>query len=494
MSERVTSYVFFTLSSLAVLMSAIDSTIVAVAIPQLTSSFGAPLTWVGWTLTAYQLVQVVMLPLAGRLSDTLGRKRVFLFCAGAFTLGSLLCGLAPSIGVLIGCRALQAVGGGGLMPSAIGIISDQFGNRRAQARGLFSSIFPIGGIIGPNLGGFILHNWSWRELFFVNVPLGVVVLVGVYCLLHDSPTARRPLRVDFWGIGLFAGAVAVLMYGMTEVGNDATLLESPGLWALFGVSGALGVLFLRHIRTAPEPLVRYELVARNPYLAANLYNFFYGAVAFGFSAFVPYYAVVQYGMSTFESGTVLTPRAIANIVATVLASLYIIRLGYRLPMIGGVVLISISLALLGQGWTTVTLGAFTLSGFWLLAAIITISGVGVGLGGPAANNASLDLAPRETAALTGLRGMFRQTGGAVGTAAVVLALSFFPDKAQGLTVIFLALSGVLLINVPLTCLIPDTARERLLIEAQRREAADTAPADGLPTPMPSAAGLESRGR
>ena len=260
------------------------------------------------------------------------------------------------------------------------------------------------------------------------------------------------------------------------------------------MSGALGVLFLRHIRTAPEPLVRYELVARNPYLAANLYNFFYGAVAFGFSAFVPYYAVVQYGMSTFESGTVLTPRAIANIVATVLASLYIIRLGYRLPMIGGVVLISISLALLGQGWTTVTLGAFTLSGFWLLAAIITISGVGVGLGGPAANNASLDLAPRETAALTGLRGMFRQTGGAVGTAAVVLALSFFPDKAQGLTVIFLALSGVLLINVPLTCLIPDTARERLLIEAQRREAADTAPADGLPTPMPSAAGLESRGR
>jgi EmrB/QacA subfamily drug resistance transporter len=475
--------VFFTLASLAVLMSAIDSTIVAIAIPQLTDAFQAPLTWVGWTLTGYQLVQIIMLPLAGRLSDTLGRKRVFLACTAAFTLGSLLCGLAPSIGFLISFRALQALGGGGLMPSAIGIISDQFGNRRAQARGLFSSVFPIGGIIGPNLGGFIVHNWSWRELFFVNVPLGAVVLLGVSVLLRENRAARPQLRVDLPGIGLFTGAVAVLMYGMTALGNDAALVSSPALWGLFGLSAALLVLFLRHVQRAAEPLVRYDLLVRNPFLAANLYNFVYGAVAFGFSSFVPYYAVLQYGMSPFESGAVLTPRAVANIGATVLASLYIIRLGYRLPMISGALLISLSLALMGQGWMSVQVGPLALSGFWLLAMIIMISGIGVGLGGPAANNASLDLAPRELAALTGLRGMFRQTGGAVGTAAVVLALSFFTDKAYGLGVIFVTLAGVLLLTVPLAFMIPDMARERILAQSQLADGAVPAPAEALAVPV-----------
>src|ERR687885_207394 len=203
-------YVFFLLASLAVLMSAIDGTIVAVALPQLTDALHAPLTWVGWTLTAYQLVQVVMLPLAGKLSDTLGRKRVFMACVGTFTLGSLLCGLAPTIGALIAFRALQALGGGGLMPSAVGIVSDQFAERRAQAIGLFTSVFPIGGIIGPNLGGYLLHNWSWRELFFVNVPLGLVVLVGVQLLLRGDRPSEDALRIDFLGMGLFAGAVVAL--------------------------------------------------------------------------------------------------------------------------------------------------------------------------------------------------------------------------------------------------------------------------------------------
>ncbi len=465
-------YVFFVLASLALLMSSIDSTIVAVAIPQLTGALHAPLTWVGWTLTAYQLVQVVMMPLAGRLSDALGRKRVFLCCAGVFTLGSLLCGLAPSIGFLILFRAFQALGGGGLMPSAVGIVSDQFGNRRAQARGLFSSIFPMGAIIGPNLGGFILHNWSWRELFFINVPLGVVVVVGVKILLQDDRAAERKLDVDFRGIALFAGAVLALMYGMTAVGNDPALLSSPLLWALMGASGGLFALFLRHTRVTAAPLVRYDLLARNPFLAANLYNFFYGVAALGFSSFVPYYAVVRYGMSAFESGAVLTPRAIAMIVVSALASLYVIRLGYRLPMIAGLVLVSLGLILAGQGWMSLELGPLTIGGFWLLAAIIAINGVGSGLGAPASSNASLDLAPKDAAALTGLRGMFRQTGAAVGTATVVMALSFFPDKAQGLSVIFVALSGLLLLTIPLVFMIPDTARERLILRQRGLQAAE----------------------
>ena len=476
-----TRYAFFLLSALAVLMAAIDSTIVAVAIPQLTDALNAPLTWVAWTLTAYQLVQVVMLPLAGKLSDSLGRKRVFMFCVGSFTFGSLLCGLAPSIGFLILFRALQALGGGGLMPSAVGIVSDEFKERRAQAIGLFTSVFPIGGIIGPNLGGFILHNWSWRELFFINVPIGLVVMVGVQRLLASSPPAERRVRLDFKGLALFAAAMVALLYGMTELGNNPEAAGSPLLWALFVGSVLLFGLFLLHIRSAPEPMVDYQLLVRNPFLAANLYNFLYGAAAFGFFSFVPYYAVARYGMTPFESGAVLTPRALAMLAVSTLASLFVIRLGYRLPMLLGMFLVVISLLLLSEGWGSLPIDGVTISAFWVMAVIVTISGIGMGFSAPASNNAALDLAPGKAAALTGLRGMFRQTGGVIAIGAIVLALSFFPDRAQGMSVIFRVLAGILLLTVPLTWMIPDTARERYLRERQRlQRAAGARPRPVLP--------------
>src|SRR5205085_11784437 len=126
----------------------------------------------------YQLVQIVMYPLAGQLSDMLGRRRVFLFCITTFTLASLLCGLAPNVGVLIVFRAIQAVGGGGIMPSVIGLIADEYRGHRAQAIGLISSVMPIGSIVGPNLGGFLLENWTWRAMFFINIPIGIVIVLA----------------------------------------------------------------------------------------------------------------------------------------------------------------------------------------------------------------------------------------------------------------------------------------------------------------------------
>src|SRR4051795_285442 len=226
-------YIFFGLAALGVLMASIDSTIVAVGLPQLEKGLQAPLAWVGWTLTAYQLVQVVMLPVAGKLSDTLGRKRVFIFCVAMFTVGSLLCGLAPSIGWLILFRALQAIGGGGLMPSAVGIVSDEFADRRAQMVGLFTSVFPIGGIIGPNLGGFLLAHWSWRSLFFINLPLGILVITGIQFLITErAATTKKELHVDVRGLTIFASAMIALLYGLTTLGEEAGNWRQPLPWAI----------------------------------------------------------------------------------------------------------------------------------------------------------------------------------------------------------------------------------------------------------------------
>lgn len=454
-------YLFFILVALGVLMASIDSTIVAVGLPDLERGLHAPLHWVSWTLTVYSLVQIIMLPIAGKLSDTLGRKRVFLFCLGIFTLGSLLCALAPSIGWLIAFRALQALGGGGLMPSAVGIVSDQFGDRRAQAIGLFTSVFPIGGIIGPNLGGYLLGNWGWRSLFMINVPLGIVVLSGVYFLLVDrAAQARKALRVDWRGLTIFGTAMVSLLYGMTALGDSPTSWREPLPWGLIAVSLVLLAIFLRHIKRTEGALMDYRLVVRSPFLAANLYNLCFGAAAFGFFSFVPYYAVVKFGLTTQQSGMVITPRALLMIATSTIASIFLIRLGYRLPMLIGMGLVMTSLILLGLGQTSVRLGGVTLEGFWLMAGIVSFSGLGMGLAAPSSSNAALDLAPQQAAELTGLRTMFRMTGGVIGIAGVVTALSFFPDQGEGLTRIFLVLAGILMLTIPLTLMIPDTAKAK----------------------------------
>src|ERR1700738_724669 len=184
-------HIVFFLAALAVLVGSIDGTIMVVALPQLTESLHTSLSWVGWTLTGYQLVQMVMYPLAGKLSDALGRRRVFLFCVATFTLSSLLCALAPNVGFLIAFRALKAIGGGGLIPSVIGIIAEEYRAHRAQAIGLISSVGPIGSIVGPNLGGFLLETWGWRGMFFINIPIGIAVVAGFLWLL-PAPSREPP--------------------------------------------------------------------------------------------------------------------------------------------------------------------------------------------------------------------------------------------------------------------------------------------------------------
>ena len=455
-------HAFFALAALAVLMGSIDGTIVAVALPQLKVALDTPLSWIGWTLTSYQLVQIVMYPLAGRLSDSLGRKRVFLFCLITFTVASLACGMAPNVGWLIVFRAIQAIGGGGLQPSAVGIIADQFRHRRAQAIGLISSFMPMGSIIGPNLGGFLLQNFTWRALFWINVPLGLAAMIGVYFLLpaRGANEERTPLSVDAIGLAQYTLAIVTLMYGMTVIADDPAQGLNPLVWGLFVASVTLIVLFLRHVKRTPNPIMEFDLLVKNPFLAANLYNFFFGAVVMGFFSFVPYYAVVKYGLSPFESGAVLTPRAAVVVSVSILGAIFINKLGYRLPMLLGMFLVACTLVTLAQGWNSLQIGGFTLQGFWLLAAILAIGGAGNGLSNPASNNASIDLAPHKAAAITGIRGTFRLTGGAIAIAAIVLALSFFPDQADGLAKIYIVLAATLVLTVPMVLMIPDMAGRR----------------------------------
>jgi EmrB/QacA subfamily drug resistance transporter len=488
-------HIGFVLAAVAVLMASIDGTITVVALPQLTDSLNTSLSWVGWTLTSYQLVQIVMYPLAGQLSDVLGRRRVFLFCVITFTLSSLLCGLAPNVAVLIVFRAVQAVGGGGILPSVIGIIADEYRAHRAQAIGLISSVMPIGSIVGPNLGGLLLATWSWRAMFFINVPIGIVLVAG--CILfmpkaQDEP-ARARLRVDAVGLLQFVGAMLALMYAMTVIANDPSQATNPFVMSLFGLSVVLVVAFVRHVRRVPNALMEYRLLARKPFLPANAYNFLFGAVTMGFYSFIPYYAVVKFGLTPFESAAVLTPRAVVVMAVSAVASLYVKRLGYRWPMLLGMLLVGVTFVLLAQGWASLQIGGLAVDGFWLLAGILCIGGIGMGLANPASSNVAIDQAPDKAASITGIRGTFRLAGGTISITGIVLALSFFQDQAQGLDTIFLVFTAMLLVTVPLVLALPEATPVRVGMSRPSRMATPT-PAyagGGLPPATRRAAGADS---
>ena len=450
-------------------MFSIDGTVVSVALPNIMTDLQTSLVLVGWTLTGYQLAQTATMPLAGKLSESFGRMRVFLFCVFLFTLGSLLCGLAPNIYVLIGCRILQAIGGGGFLPSAAGIVAREFPANRDRMIGLFSSIFPIGGIIGPNIGGLVVEHWSWREVFLINVPIGALVLV---VLLRNvgAPEATQPRRIDIAGALLFASAITALLAALSLLGQDTAFAHTPAFWALvLGSLVLLGIFGWQELHT-PEPVLDLRLVFRGPFLAVNAYNFIFGACVFGFFTLIPYYAVVQYGMSTVQSGAILTPRSIVMMLTSTVASFYLIRLGYRLPMLAGMACIVGTMLLLAQGWEQLTFLGITIGTFALLSAEVALGGMGMGLAAPSSSNALLDLLPERAAVVTGIRGVFRSTGGVVGTALIVLALELSSDKAAGMRSIYGVLAVLLLTTVPLTLLIPDTAR------AKRRARASSAPA------------------
>jgi len=474
-------WAFFGMAAFTVLMAAIDSTIVAVALPTLVRDMDTTLVWAAWTITAYALAQTVMLPLAGKLAEQFGAMRVFVCSVILFTVGSLLCAVAPNIYALIACRILQAIGGGGFFPAATGIVAQLFPKTRSRMIGLFASIFPIGGILGPNLGGFVIENFDWRLTFMINVPIGIIVvlLLARQALAPPGPSQAATRQIDWLGTALFAMSILSVLVALTLLGNNPAFISSPVFWLLLAGSVVLLVLFVRQERRTPEPILDLSLVTRPPFLVANIFNVLTGACFAGFFSFIPYYATVQYGMGPLESGAILTPRSLTMIVVSTTTSFLLPRIGYRLPMLAGMICVTIALSLLGVGFEAVRIGTVVIDPLLPLLAIMSLSGLGMGMLIPSSSNAGLDMLPNRAAVLSGIRGLFHNTGGVLGTAIIVLWLALHEDKAAGLQSVFTALGVVMLCALPLVFLIPDAAMDRRRAEikaAQERADAEVAAA------------------
>lgn len=453
-------YLTFVAAALGLLMYSIDSTAVAVAFPNLIQDFSTNVLWAAWTISIYLVAVTSVMPLMGNLSDSFGRKKVFLISLILFTASSLACGLAPNIYSLVAFRFLQGVGGASFLPTAAGIVSDQFPENRERAIGLFTSIFPIGGIVGPNLGGWIVSQYSWRYIFYINLPIGIGLIVLIMILLENKEVSSRP-HVDLMGASLFFGAILFLMLGLNFIAENFSVSSLLQTGIFLAVSFSFLCLFFRQERKDSNPMLDMALLRSKPFLAANLYNMMIGAGVLGVFAFIPLYATSVYQLSTLVSGMILTPRSVAVIPASAVTSFLLKRWGYRWPMVLGVSIISLSTILLGgPGLQLLRIAGVHIGAAEILAVLVMGTGIGIGIALPASNNACIELMPEKVATITGLRGMFRSIGGAIGISLITIILHSSSTPAAGFRIVFIAFGLGLLFTLPLVFLMPTGKEDR----------------------------------
>lgn len=437
----------FTTVALGLLLSGVDQTIVASALPPMETDLGAGIEWTSWTITIYSLGQVMIMPLAGKLSDLYGRKLIFLLGAALFAVASVCCGFAPNVVLLIVFRGLQAIGGAAFMPSASGIIADTFGPSRDRALGMFTAIFPIGAVAGPVLGGLVVSVASWREIFFVSVPVALLLIVlGVFVL---PVTPRRSVRaLDVPGVLLMGGVILSAMFGIAFLGDGSRTIVSP--WFLVPELLALVFVgfFILRIRTAQHPFIPPRFLVGKGFGILNVINLLHGAAGVGFASLVPLYAEYRFGIDPLRAGGLLSARALGMAVVAALAVYAMRRLGSRIPMQVGSSVAAIGLFGLALVPPTVDPWA------WLFVAG-GVAGVGVGFAIPASNNAILHLAPHDVAQISGLRGMFRHAGSIISVSIATALIARSTDPGGTLTVLFGVFAGVMLCLIPIIFFVPD---------------------------------------
>ncbi|MCC7414375.1 MAG: MFS transporter [Gammaproteobacteria bacterium] len=441
----------FTIVAMALLMISIDSTIVATALHPLQHGLHTSINWAGWTITAYSFGFVLMLPISGRLSERYGCRRVFVGSVAAFTVASLLCGLADNIFALIALRALQAAGGAGLTPSATGIVVDHFGDARDRAVSLFGSIFPIGAMIGPVFGGLFVTYWTWRGVFFVNVPIGIaVVALALRYVPRDRPRAKTTrfetdgIGMTLLGVGLLAGMLAV-----SYLGEDRAQVWSPAFVVPLIVAIVTLWMFFRHINRAATPFIAPRLIHGLGFGSVNLINTVYGGITTGAMVLIPLYATNRYGFDAFDAGALLIPQGAAAIVLSIAAALALRRTGHRPPLYAGGIVIAVGMLLLALD------PAPGISPYVWLAGASFIVGAGRGTVNPASRNAGLQLAPEHSSTLAALRTAALQIGSitTVSIVTAILASSDDPSRAQAW--VYAATALLLVAALPLVARVPE---------------------------------------
>jgi MFS transporter, DHA2 family, multidrug resistance protein len=405
--------------TLATFMEVLDTSIANVALPHIAGSLSAGQDESTWVLTSYLVSNAIILPLSGWLSSIIGRKNFYMSCVALFTISSFMCGLAPNLAVLIICRVLQGIGGGGLQPSEQAILADTFPPaKRGMAFAVYGMAVVTAPAIGPTLGGWITDNFSWRWIFFINIPVGILSILLTSRLIQDPPYFRRrklkETHIDYIGLGFVALGLGALQI-VLDKGQRDDWFESNFILTLtlIAVSALIFVIFWEWHHK--DPIIDLHLFRDRTFGVSNFLMFMLGFALLGSTLLLPLFSQTLLGYTAQEAGLALMPGGFTIILLLPLVGFLLSRYTPRWLLLLGLVILSFSL--------------FHMTGFDLqidfrsVAMARVIQAAGMAFLFVPINTAAYAFLPREkNNAASGLMNLARNIGGSVGISFVTTML------------------------------------------------------------------------
>jgi MFS transporter, DHA2 family, multidrug resistance protein len=403
---------------LATFMEVLDTSVANVALPHIAGNLSATPEESTWVLTSYLISNAIILPATNWLGYFFGRKRFLIVCIGIFTLSSALCGAATSLGMLLFARVLQGAGGGALQPIAQAVLLESFpAERRGSAMAVYGMGIVVAPIIGPTLGGWITDNYSWRWIFYINIPVGLLAMLMAKTFIEDPPYVRnqRPGRIDFIGFGLMAVGLATLQLVLDKGQEEDWFASAFIVRSILIAIVALVAFVIWELRT-PEPIVDLRVLANRNFATGTALIATVGVALYGTTALLPLFLQTLLGYPALQSGLAVSPRGIGAIVSMVLVGRLIGKIDGRYLIVFGFAILAVSTYLLSDINLQITIASITwpqvFSGFALGFVFVPLTVITTGT-----------LSNEQIGNATGIYNLMRNVGGGFGIAAVTTMLA-----------------------------------------------------------------------